>query len=98
MEIHRERNSVSHVTITYNRSEDWRDGNEYDYTGEFAIHVMDENFNVVNMGIDEFKYEDYGFSSDDIEFFKLALKSQFVNAEARKKPRDVLSKFTSMFH
>lgn len=96
IEIYRKRGCVTKVTMTYNRAEDWGDHLKYDFTNDFAIHLCDERFAVTHIHIDEFKFDEYGFSKEDIEFFKLALKSQFENADKRKKPRDVCSKFTSL--
>lgn len=97
MEIFRKRGCVYHVTMTFNRAEDWNGNPKYDYTNDFAIHICDERFNTTHMHIDDFDHKAYGFTDEDIEFFKIALKSQFINAEQHKKPRDVCSKLSSLY-
>lgn len=96
LEIYRKRGCVTAVIMTYNRAEDWGSDSKYDFTNDFAIHLCDEQFARTHIHINEFKFEEYGFSKEDIEFFKVALKSQFENAEKRKNARDVCSKFTSL--
>ena len=95
LQIHKNTKSFAHISMTYNRAEyKGHGGTSYDYSNDFAIHLWDEKFNVTHIHIDDFNFTEYGFSNEDIEFFKVALKSQFVNGERKKNPRDVCSKFT----
>lgn len=94
IQIFKKPKSVVRVSMTYNRVEHWDGGPSYDFSNDYAIHIWDDKFNVTHMHIDKFNFEEYGFTKEDIEFFKLALKSQFENGDQKQKPRDVCSKFT----
>lgn len=90
------RDDNNRISMSFNRKEHWDRGPDYDFTGAFAVHITDGRFNTINLALEDFEYENFGFTKENIDFFKIALMSQYHNASIRKNQRDVCSVFTLM--